>query len=164
MKKPNPFLAALVLLAVLALIILSGVAVAVNDALWFLPVFRADAAYFDLYWNGVQARIEPGSPGYDLLNDALHENLSHVVAYPKGAGLSEATIEDLRANGQLLEAYYDPPARIHSGYAFGASRVFYIPLSGHHSDQNRVFNAARGTPLELRSLDAVRQAAESVAP
>jgi hypothetical protein len=164
MRKPNPLLAALVFLAVIATILLAGIALTVNDALWFLPVFRADAAYFDLYWNGDQLRIEPGSPGYDLLNEALHEDLPHVVAYPKGAGLSDATLQDLRANGQLLEAYYDAPARIHSWYSFGASHVFYVPLSGHHSDQNRVFNAALGVPLELRSLDAVRQAAESATP
>jgi hypothetical protein len=136
---------------------------AVEDALWFLPVFSADASHIDLYWHGEQVRLQPGSAGYALLNEALHADLSHVRAYPEGAGLSEETLEDLRAEGRLVEAHYAEPTRVHSRYRFSPSRVFYIPLSGHHASYDRVFNVGRGAPLELRDIGAIVAAAEAVA-
>lgn len=58
---------------------------------------------------------------------------------------------------------YAEPVRIHSRYRFGPSIVFYIPLSGLHAAQNRVFNRGRGAPLELESTERIRAAAEAVA-
>jgi len=40
--------------------------------------------------------------------------------------------------------------------------VYYIPLSGYHAQQSRVFNAGRGA-LELRSIAHIMAAAEAVA-
>jgi hypothetical protein len=138
-------------------------AIMVDDALWFLPVFSAEASSIDLYWDGEHVRLEPGSGGYALLNGALQEDLAHVHAYPSTVGLSDETLEMLRTEGRLLEAHYEEPVRVHSWYAFGPSKVFYIPLSGHHAPRSRVFNAARGAPLELQGVDAIMAAAETVA-
>ena len=162
-RKPALLPAVLVIVLVALLAVWGWTAMAVEDALWFLPTFSADASYIDLYWDGEQVRLQPGSAGYALLNEALHEDLSHVRAYPKGAGLSEETLENLRAEGRLVEAHYAEPVRVHSQYRFGPSRVFYIPLSGHHASCDRVFNAGRGAPLELWDIGAIMAAAEAVA-
>lgn len=161
--KPALLPAVLVAVLVVLLAVWGWTAMAVEDALWFLPVFSADASYIDLYWDGDQVHLQPESAEYALLNEALHEALSHVRAYPKGAGLSEETLENLHAEGRLVEAHYAEPTRVHSRYRFGPSGVFYIPLSGHHASYDRVFNVGRGTPLELRDIGAIVAAAEAVA-
>ena len=161
-KKPALLPLILTALFVILLIVWSMTAIMVNDALWFLPVFSTDASFIDLYWDGEHVRVEPGSDGYTLLNEALQEDLPHVLAYPNTAGLSDVTLEELQTEGRLVEAHYAEPVRVHSWYAFGPSKVFYIPLSGHHGPRNRVFNGGRGAPLELRSIDSIMLAAEKV--
>jgi len=163
MRKPTLISAALVFLALALLAVWAGVAVGVDDALWFLPVFRANAAYIDLYWDGQQLRLEPGSADYERLNQALQTEIPRIRSYPTGAGLSEVTLEQLRSEGRLLEAHYTHPVRVHSRYHFSATRVLYIPLSGHHARFNRVFNIGRGVPLELHSVAGIIAAAEMVA-
>lgn len=162
-KKPALLPAVLVPVLVVILAVWGWTAMAVEDALWFLPTFSEDASYIDLYWDGEQVHLQPASAGYALLNEALHADLSHVRAYPKGAGLSEETLENLRAEGRLVEAHYAEPVRVHSRYRFSPSRVFYIPLSGHHASSGRVFNVGRGVPLELQDIGAIVAAAEVVA-
>ena len=162
-RKPTLLPAVLVIVFIVLLVVWGGVAMAVEDALWFLPTFSVDASHIDLYWAGEQVRLQPGSAGYALLNKALHEDLSHVRAYPKGAGLSEETLQNLHAEGRLVEAHYADPVRVHSRYRFGPSRVFYIPLGGHHASSGRVFNVGRGVPLELQDIGAIVAAAEALA-
>jgi hypothetical protein len=151
----------------MSLVILAAVwgmiSLTVRDALWFLPVFSADASAIDLYWDSGHVRLEPGISGYTLLNEALQEDLAHVLAYPDSTGLSDAALDDLRAAGRLLEAHYAEPVRVHSWYHFGPSRVLYIPLSGHHASYARVFNAGRGAPLQVRDTNAIVAAAQTVA-
>lgn len=162
-RKPALLPAVLVAVFMVLLVVWGWTAMAVEDALWFLPTFSVDASYIDLYWDGEQVHLQPASAGYALLNEALHADLSHVRAYPKGAGLSEETLENLRAEGRLAEAHYAEPVRVHSRYRFGPSRVFYIPLSGHHASSSRVFNVGRGVPLELQDIGAIVAAAEAIA-
>ena len=154
---------ALIVLFVALLAVWGMVAVLVEDALWFLPVFSADASAIDLYWDGEHVRLGPGSAGYVPLNEAIQEDLAHVRARPRTTGLSDVTLEELRTEGRLVEVHYEEPALVHSWYAFGPSTVFYIPLSGHHAPRSRVFNAARGAPLELRGIDAIMAAAGTIA-
>jgi hypothetical protein len=162
MRKPRLFSAVLASLVLVLLAVWVGVAVSVDDALWFVPVFRANASYVELYWDGGHMLLEPDSSGYTSLNDALQQDLSRVDSYPTGAGLSDATLESLRVDGRLLEVHYTRPVRVHSRYHFTASRVFYIPLSGHHGELKRVFNLGRGVPLELRSTGAIVAAIEAI--
>lgn len=162
-RKPALLPAVLAMVLVVLLAVWGMVTLAVGDALWFLPVFSADASYVDLYWDGEQLRLEPDSSGYVLLNEAFHKDLSRVRAYPKGVGLSDAMLERLRAEGRLIEAHYAEPALVHSWYLFGPSQVFYIPLSGRHAEQSRVFNSGRGAPLEMQDTGTIMAAAETVA-
>jgi hypothetical protein len=162
-KKPALLPLILTASAVMLLIIWGMTAIMIDDELWFLPVFSADASSIDLYWDGDQVTLEPGTDGYALLNEALQEDLAHVRSYPSTVGLSDETLASLRVEGRLVEPHYAEPVRVHSWYAFGPSAVFYIPVSGHHAARNRVFNSARGAPLEMRSLDGVKAAAETVA-
>jgi hypothetical protein len=162
-KKPALLPLILTTLFVILLIIWGMTAITVDDELWFLPVFSADASFIDLYWDGERVTLEPGTDGYVLLNKALQEDLAHVRSYPSTTGLSDETLAGLRAEGRLLEPHYAELVRVHSWFAFGPSEVFHIPLSGHHAARNRVFNSGRGAPLEMRSMDGVRAAAETAA-
>jgi hypothetical protein len=162
-RRPALLPAVVALVGVVLLIVWGGAAVAVEDAFWFLPVFSSDAARIELYWDGGHVRLLPGSAEYALLNEAVRADLPHVRAYPEKVGLSDGMLERLRVRGRLVEVHYAEPVRIHSRYRFGSSTVFYIPLSGPHAAQNRVFNRGRGAPLELESAERIRAAAEAVA-
>lgn len=160
--KPNlaPALGATAVVVLIALWLITGLLI--GDLGWFLPVFSADASSLDLYWDGRRVHLEPGDDGYALLNEALKEDFAHVRAYPDTTGLSDASLEELRASGRLLEITYAEPVRIHNQYMFGPSRVFYVPLSGHHAGLDRVFNVGRGAPLQLRDMDAILPAIEAL--
>ena len=161
-KGPSFLKLLLVLVGSVAFIVWAGASIATDDALWFLRVFHEDAASIDLYWDGAQLQLQPGSPEYSLLNEAFQEEVAHIRAFPRGVGLSDAMLNHLRAAGRLLEVHYAEPARVHSQYRYGPSAVFYVPLSGNHAWSSRVFNSARGTPLELRSTALIMAAAETV--
>jgi hypothetical protein len=162
-RKASPLTVLAIFACIALLMVWAGVAVGTDDALWFLPAFSADAAAFDLYWDGATARLEPGSEAYTLLNTALKQDLTSIRSYPGTVGLSDAMLDDVRGSGRLLEVHYAEPVRVHSRYNFGASTIYYIPLSGNHASSHRVFNAGRGAPLELKSNDAILAAAETAA-
>ncbi len=159
----SPLVLAGLVLFIIAVIIWAGMALTVGDTLWFLPSFQTPAAVMDLYWDGGKVRLLPGTADYELLQQAIFAEFPQIRSSPSGTGLSDASLAELRSSGRLLEVYYAEPARVHSWYNFGESEVFYVPLSGFHSGQARVFNAARGTPLELQSTEQIRAAAETVA-
>jgi hypothetical protein len=162
-KKPKLYVLLIWFVVFILLAVWLGTAVGADDFLWFLPVFQARPAYVDLYWDGQYTRLLPGDPGYDLCYEALVAEFPHIQSYPPGVGLSDESLELLRQEGRLLEAYFEEPALIHTRYHFSASRVYYVPLSGHHVRENRVFNGGRGSPLELASLHRILAAAESAA-
>lgn len=161
-KGPSLLKLLLVLVGAIAFIVWAGTSIATDDARWFLRAFSEDAASIDLYWDGAQMQWQPGSPQYSLLNEAFQAEVAHIRAHPKGAGLSDAMLNHLRTAGRLLEVHYTEPARVHSQYRFGPSTVYYVPLSGSHASSSRVFNSARGTPLEIVSTDLIMSAVETV--
>jgi hypothetical protein len=162
MKRTSPLLALVVLIAVVVVVAWAVTAILTGDGLWFVPVFSAEARSIELYWDGGHVMLEPGSAGYELLDAAVRQDFAHVKGYPGQVGLSDATLERLYAEGRLLIVRYAQPARIHSWYNFAPSRTYYVPLSGHHAAQSRLFNASRGA-LELRSIAHIMAAAETVA-
>jgi hypothetical protein len=159
-KKPSVFLLLVVFVVFIVVVVWAGTAVGTNDALWFLPVFSENASSYVIYWDGEQMLLEPGAPGYAQMNSAFHEELTAIRSHPRGVGLSDSMLAHLRDAGRLVEAQYTEPARVHSRYHFGASPVLYVPLSSHHAWNNRVFNAARGSPLQLESIDQIMTAAQ----
>jgi hypothetical protein len=159
-KKPSLLLLLVVFAVFVVFVVWAGTAVGTDDALWFLPVFSENASSYIVYWDGEQILLEPGSPGYALMNTAFQENLAHIRSYPKGVGLSDPMLNHLQDAGRLVEAQYAEPARVHSRYHFGASPVLYVPLSSHHAWNSRVFNSGRGAPVELDSIDLIMAAAE----
>ncbi len=162
-RKPSVILpaACVALFSILAVWI--GVAAMTSDILWFLPIFRAEATVIDLYWDGQHIRLLPDTPEYDLVQEAVFAEFSRVRNYVTGVALSDATLENLRRNGRLLELHYATPVRIHTWTGFGASPVYYVPLSGFNADAKRVFNAGRGGPIQLLGNEKILSAAQEVA-
>jgi hypothetical protein len=159
-KKPSILLLLLVFATFIVVVVWAGTAVGTDDALWFLPVYSENASSYVIYWDGEQILLEPGTAGYARMNEAFQEELTGIRSHPNGVGLSEVMLAHLQDAGRLLEAQYAEPARVHSRYRFGASPVLYVPLSGHHAWNNRVFHSGRGSPLELDSIDRIMTAAE----
>jgi hypothetical protein len=146
----------------IALFVWGGTAIATDDALWFLPVFDVDAAFYTIYWDSEQITVEPGTPEYEMLNAAFHEDLAHVSSHPSGVGLSDSMYNHLQQAGRLVEAHYDERAMVHSPYHFGASPLLLVPLSTHHAWNSRLFNRGRGAPLQLQSTAQIMGAVETI--
>jgi hypothetical protein len=165
MEKKGPSLLSLAIGSIVFVLVAIwlGTALGADDLFWFLPGFRAKTAYVDLYWDGGYVRVSPDDPEYELIQEALFSDLAHVESHPPGVGLSDESLEELRREGRLLELYFDKPTRIRSPYHFGPSPVYYIPLSGHHVRENRVFNKARGGPVELVSMEQIVTTSEAIA-
>jgi hypothetical protein len=95
--------------------------------------------------------------------------------YEGEVGMSDETLETLRASGRLLELHYNDPVAVHTSHLFPKARVFFVPLSGTHPTYRRLFAGLADTPRigvlnlnesEFTALqDAVQQAAaHSVSP
>ncbi len=134
-----------------------------EDPLWFVANFQEKSSALVLYWDGTETRLEPGTPGYALVQEAIEAELPQIKSWAQEAGMSESTLADLRQKGRLLEVYFDKPVRIHSPYHVLASPVFYVPLSGFNFALRRVYTQTRVAPLELQSLDRIFSAAQQVA-
>ncbi len=162
-RNPSVLLLVACCVVLAVLVLWGGISVTLGDALWFVSSFRAQASVIDLYWDGHKTRLLRDTPEYDLIQEAVFAEFSQVHSYAKGVGLSDESLAALRQNGRLLELHYASPTRIHTWYNFGASAVFYIPLSGFHAERKRVFNAGQGAPLQLKSIEEILAAAQEIA-
>lgn len=161
-KGPSCLLLALVGVLLIVAVVWGGTMIATDDFLWFLPIFDVDAAFYTIYWDGEQVAIEPGTPEYEMLNAAFHEDLAHVQSFPSSVGLSDTMYNHLQQAGRLVEANYNERAMVHSRYHFGASPLLIVPLSTHHAWNSRLFNRGRGAPLQLRSTAQIMAAVETI--
>ena len=161
-KGPSCLLLLVVGLLLIVAVAWGGIMIATDDPLWFLPVFEEDAAFYTIYWDSEQITVEPGSPEYEMLNAAFHEDLAHVESFPSGVGLSDSMYNHLQQAGRLGEAHYNERAMVHSRYHFGASPLLLVPLSTHHAWNSRLFNRGRGAPLELQSTAQIMSAVENI--
>lgn len=117
-----------------------------EDPLWFLRSFNAEAAWITVYWDGKTHMFFPGDPEYDAIMPAFAAAVAHWSGYEGSVGLSEASLEQYRDEGQLLELHYNEPVKVHTRHLFSEARYYWVPLSGTHARWRRVFSGLIDLP------------------
>ncbi|GEM_PF-515696 len=125
-----------------------------EDLLWFERSFDEVPTMIVIYDKGVRYCIEAGDATFARIVEAFNQGVAHWGAYEGSAGLSQASLDRLRAEGRLLELHYDHPVQVHTQHPFPASTTFYVPLTGTHAKWRRVFGGITEPPhigvLEMR--------------
>ncbi len=126
---------------VFGLILFGVVALNTGDILWFWPVFNETPVGIVVNCYGKNVHVEPGTTAFLAVNTAVNNSLSGVKRWDETT-MSEATYQDYQTDAavMVLMLHYDPPAIVHSQYAFMKSvNWLVIPLVGRHADTNAVF-------------------------
>ncbi|MEJ5310260.1 MAG: hypothetical protein WHX52_10840 [Anaerolineae bacterium] len=143
-------------LSVLAvLVIATGLSVwwigstANSDRLWFLRTFTARADWISVYWDGETYMLFPEDPAYEAIMATFSDCVAHWVNYEGEAHLTDATLENYRATGRLLELHYNKSVQVHTRHLYPRARCFFVPLAGTDAHTRRVFAGWDDTPYEV---------------
>jgi len=126
---------------IFGLIVFAVIAMNTGDLLWFWPVFNAipDSIIVNCY--GTEVAVKPGQPAFEAVTNAVNSSLTGNKRWDN-LSLSDATYQEYQTSSavMVLKLHYDPPATIHSQYAFFKSESWLIfPLDGRHASANTVF-------------------------
>ncbi len=144
--KGNPWLAFGVMVVGIALVVWLVSASVNEDLLWFLRSFNEEPVSITIYWDGQEIELHPGDEGFDEIVAAFNRGIAHWNAYEGGVGISQTSLDHLRAEGRLLEMHYDHPVQVHTKHLFPAATTFYVPLDGTHAKWRRVFGGMTEPP------------------
>jgi hypothetical protein len=139
--SPSALKAGLFGLGIFAVMYFLIIAMNTRDLLWFWPVFEEVPVEIVIHCYGADVQIAPGQPAYQLVNNAVNTSLSGSKRWD-GLGMSDETYQEYQTSPTMMviELSYDPPARIHSQYAFFKNvNKLIIPLDGRHALANPVF-------------------------
>jgi hypothetical protein len=139
--SPSLLQMAAITLPTLAVVVFLVIAFNTGDLLWFWPTFEEVPAGMRVYCYGEAVEIRPGDPAFAPVNTAINQVVSGSKRWDE-LSLSDATYAEYHTSDQVvvLEAYYDPPVRIHSYYKFMKNiDTIVIPLVGRHSQYHTLF-------------------------
>jgi hypothetical protein len=119
------------------------VAIAMNtgDLLWFWPIFKEVPVDIIVHCYGTKVDVKPGQPAFEAVTNAVNTSLTGVKRWDD-LSMSDTTYQEYQTSlsVMVIELRYDPPATIHSQYAFFKSvNWLIIPLDGRHASTNAVF-------------------------
>ena len=168
-RREPPRFKSLIITSVLVLIglIWFGIALPDQDWLWFLPVFKEQAARIHLYRDGEQIVLQPGDWGYEEVNEAVNQIVRHVRA-KEPLGISPTTQNEYYERFSAVEVFYAEPVLIHTLHGFPKADKYLFPQSGRHYDPPVVFAGMqrradyRGGVLVLSSRDRLDEAVDAV--
>ncbi len=165
-RRGNPWLAFAVMLVGISVVVWLVTASVNEDLLWFLRSFDEVPTSITIYWDGDERELRPGDEGFQAIVAAFNQGIGHWSAYESGVGISQSSLDRLRAKGRLLELHYDHPVQVHTKHLYPAATTFYVPLSGTHAKWRRVFGGISEPPhIGVLEMDAerFRQLEEAVA-
>jgi hypothetical protein len=139
--SPSLLKAGLSGVVIFGVIVFAVIAMNTGDLLWFWPVFNQVPVEITLNCYGTQVTVKPGQPAYQAVTDAVNSSLTGNKRWDD-LSLSESTYQEYQTSSDVmvLKLQYDPPATIHSTYAFfKAVNWLIFPLDGRHSSANTVF-------------------------
>jgi hypothetical protein len=138
---PSWLKAALLGLGIFAVMYFMIIAINTRDLLWFWPKFQEVPVEIIVHCYGTDVEIRPGEPAFEAVTNAVNTSLSGSKRWDQTT-LSDATYQEYQTSPSVmvLELHYDPPATVHSQYAFMKSANWLvIPLDGRHASNNAVF-------------------------
>ena len=126
---------------IFGLIIFAVIAMNTGDLLWFYPVFKEVPVGIIVHCYGTDVEVKPGKPAFELVNNAVNTSLTGSKRWDD-TSMSDVTYQEYQASPTMMviELRYDPPATIHSQYAFFKDvNWLIIPLDGRLAATNAVF-------------------------
>ena len=133
--------AALLSLGIFALILFLITAMNTRDLLWFWPNFNEVPVGITVHCYGTDVQVKPGQPAFEVVTNAVNTSLSESKRWDS-TSMSDVTYQEYQTSPavMVIELHYDPPATVHSQYAFFKSvNWLIIPLDGRSASTNAVF-------------------------
>jgi hypothetical protein len=145
-RRPS-FLVALLVLVLVSSALVWWVNMLTNeDPLWFLRSFNAEADWIIVYWDGTTHMLFPGDSAYTDIMTAFCDGMGKWAGYEGGVGLSDTSLERYRERERFMELHYNDPVQVHTSHQFARARNFFVPLSGTHAAERRVFAGLTDKP------------------
>jgi hypothetical protein len=147
-KPPSPsaLKAGISGVVIFGLIIFAVIAMNTGDLLWFWPVFKEVPVGIIVHCYGTDVEVKPGQPAFESVTNAVNTSLTGSKRWDD-TSMSDVTYQEYKTSPTMMviELHYDPPATIHSQYAFMKSvNWLVIPLDGRHAPSNAVFGLEGG--------------------
>jgi len=140
-SSPSALKAGISGLVIFGVILFAVIAMNTGDLLWFWPVFNEVPVGMIVHCYGTDIEVKPGQPAFEAVTHAVNTSLSGSKRWDD-ISMSPVTYEEYKTSPTMMviELHYDPPAVIHSQYAFMKSvNWLVIPLDGRHAATNAIF-------------------------
>lgn len=121
------------------------IAFSAQDAVWFVSGFDQVPIRPLVYHEGQKTEYTVGTSGYKELAEGVRLSLDSGVARLSGTGLSTESLQEAYTRYVTVEAFFDPPAKLHAWFFTGNSIQMFFPITGRHSDESTVFLSSTGT-------------------
>ena len=139
--SPSFLKAALIGLAGFSVLLFLITAMNTRDLLWFWPNFNEVPVGITVHCYGTDVQVKPGQPAVEVVPNAVNTSLAESKRWDS-TSMSDVTYQEYQTSPAVMvvELHYDPPATVHSQYAF-FKRVnrMIIPLDGRFASTNAVF-------------------------
>jgi len=145
-SSPSLLKAGLSAVVIFGVILFAVISMNTGDILWFWPVFNQVPVAITMNCYGTEVDIKPGQPAFQAVTDAVNSSLTGSKRWDD-LSLSDPTYQEYQTSKDVmvLKLQYDPPATIHSTYAFFKSvNLLIFPLDGRHASANTVFGMENG--------------------
>jgi len=128
-------------LVIIGLLLFVVVAMNTRDFLWFWPVFKEIPVEIVVHCYGTDVEIKPGEPAFEAVTSAVNTSLTGSKRWDE-TNMSDVTYLEYQTSPDVMviELHYDPPATVHSQYAyFKTVNWLIVPLVGRFSNVNSIF-------------------------
>ncbi len=138
-REGNPFEMIIVTFGTIALIFYGITALSTRDPFWLLPNdFDAQPVAIEVYHEGVQSVLTPGSPTFARLVAELNEQVDQQVGYYE-VSMRPAAIQEAKERSTAVVFVYDEVLNIRTQWNLGEPTHIFIPVTGSLSGDNMVF-------------------------
>jgi hypothetical protein len=156
----------LVIVAFIAVTAYGTIALAAQDAVWFLKGFDQPPDRVIVYHDGQKDEFGQGDPQYEQLAEAVRLSLDAGVARQSGIGMGEVTLEEAYTKYVTVEAFFYSPAKLHAWFnTFEPTRMLF-PITGRHSELSVVFMGIEGKYMSngpvLKDMSPLRTALDEL--
>jgi hypothetical protein len=145
-NSPSLLKAGITGLVIFGLFFFAVIAMNTRDLLWFWPIFKEIPVGILVHCYGKDVEVQPGTPAFEAITNAVNSSLTGIKRWDD-LSMSDVTYQEYKTSPKVMvvELHYDPPATIHSQYAFFKSvNWLVIPLDARHAYTNAVFGLERG--------------------
>ncbi len=149
-----------------AVVVYGSIALAAQDALWFVPGFHDAPAQIIIYKAGARTVLRPGQPGFAELSSAVMDSLNQGVARQSGIGLSPGSLQDAYTQFETVEVFFNHPVKLHTPFFSPEATQMLFATSGRHAELSVAFMGDRGVYYSnspaLNTIEPIRAALKNL--